>query len=128
MSLAELITSPAHPRRAKIVTPLTQQIVDDLTTAEERLPAVYDSTIPGFHIRQQYRSNPMFFLAYQFGGRTQMLYIGSASKLTCDQARVKAEEAFAQVKAGSDPAGKRRAENTSRRTAQTVRNFKIFGR
>ncbi len=93
---------------------LTKRVVDAAKPAE-RDEYVWDTTgggrrepVKGFCLRIRPNGRRTFELKYKLAGRSRRMVLGSYGELTVQQAREKAREAKALVRAGRDPLAEKR--------------------
>ncbi|MEM9669963.1 MAG: Arm DNA-binding domain-containing protein [Pseudomonadota bacterium] len=75
---------------------LTKGTVDAIQ-ANGRDFRVFDSELPGYHVRVRPNGTKTYALKYRYGDRQKSLSIGQHGVLTPDQARVRALELLAQT-------------------------------
>ncbi len=68
----------------------------------------WDDKLPGFGIRTR-NGRRTYVVQYRIGKQQRRVTIGSAEKLTLDQARKEAKKVFGKVAAGADPQGDKKA-------------------
>lgn len=86
---------------------LTKRVVDGAHpgVSDRR---VFDSEIPGFHLRIKPTGVKSYGLKYRIAGRQRNITIGRHGVLTPDQARVSARELLVSIGNGEDPSAKRK--------------------
>ena len=90
---------------------LTKRTIDALQKAEKEY-RLFDSEIPGFHVRVKPTGVKSFAIKYRSSGRQRNYTIGRYGTLTPDQARKKAREQVYAIDTGSDPSTVRRKERS----------------
>ena len=115
----------AAGKREKIK--LTKRSVD-AATPEARQYVLYDRELPLFGLRVSPGGAKSYVVEYRphGGGRrvpTRRLTIGSAAKMTAEQARREAGEIFARVRLGEDPAARRSVSRATPTLAQFAETF-----
>lgn len=85
----------------------------DLRLRNESPPAagqkeIWDKTVRGFGVRIGAGGTRSFILVYRFEGRARRLTLGRYPDLSLKEARLKAQEALAQVAQGKDPGAAKR--------------------
>ncbi|WP_366926202.1 Arm DNA-binding domain-containing protein [uncultured Sphingomonas sp.] len=82
---------------------------------------LWDGDLPGFGVRVSPSGRRSYLVQYRVGCRSRRITLGPHGVLTADRARGMAIEALAEVRAGGDPAGKRK----ERREALTCRSWPL---
>jgi len=90
-------------------TKLTKRTVDSahVNGADYRL---FDSEIPGFHLRIKPSGVKSYGLRYRVDGRQRSITIGRHGVITPDQARTRARELLASLSSGADPSDERKTK------------------
>ena len=87
---------------------LTKRVVDSVRPNGSDIK-VFDSQIPGFHLRVKPSGTKSYALKYRAGGRQRNITIGRHGVMTPDQARIEACRLLASISDGDDPSAKRKA-------------------
>lgn len=89
---------------------LTKRVVEAAacTATDYQIP---DSELPGFGLRVRASGRKSFYLQYRAGSKTRKFTIGYAAAMSVEEARLKATQLLASVRAGSDPVGDKLAAN-----------------
>ncbi len=88
---------------------LTKRLIDS-QQATGKDYKVFDSEIPGFHLRVKPSGVKSYALKYRSDGRQRNYTIGRHGVITADQARIKARELLASIGSGTDPSADRKAK------------------
>lgn len=81
--------------------------------AKAKLPAgkaeafYWDDEMPGFGLRLRSGGSRIFVIQYKVGAKHRRITLGSASKITADDARKSAKRIFGKLADGKDPANER---------------------
>jgi len=104
---------------------LTKRFVDaQSATGEEQV--FWDAELRGFCLRVSAAGHKSYGIKYRTKGGTQRRYsLGAHGELTPDQARAAAQNAFAQVRAGADPASDARAYREASDLAALASDFLV---
>lgn len=98
---------------------LSKKIIDELAPADKEY-VVWDRDAPGFGLRVRPSGSMVFIFQYRSGvgrgSQSKKVTIGSANKITADNARLLAKQYSAQIANGEDPA----ASKADRRNAPTI--------
>jgi len=97
---------------------LTKRVVDAASPKASEY-FIWDTEIPGLGLRVLPTGRKSYVVQYRAGRRSRRMTLGSATVLTCAQARNRAMEIIAAACKGEDPAAERKAK----RTAITVREL-----
>lgn len=106
---------------------LTRRLIDGLATMEKSGEAVYDSEVTCLAIRYWPSGKKSFTLDYGPRGRRRRMKIGSYGEMTVAQARAEALRLKAEVQAGRDPLGEKRAATLERELARLIREHDRLG-
>ncbi|MBO6689394.1 MAG: site-specific integrase [Henriciella sp.] len=85
---------------------LTKRVIDSLK-AKDKDYRIFDTEIPGFHVRVKPSGAKSFALKYRSAGRQRNFTIGRYGALTPDQARHKTRVLMTQIHDGGDPSEQR---------------------
>jgi len=87
---------------------LTKRAVEGLAPERDGDRLAWDDALPGFGVRVKASGVRSYIVQYRIGGRSRRLTLGQHGRITLEQARRLAREAFGRVAAGRDPAEERR--------------------
>ena len=87
---------------------LTKRVVDSIPTNGADLK-IFDSQVPGFHVRVKPSGSKSYALKYRASGRQRNLTIGRHGVITPDQARSEAFRLLAAISDGDDPSAERKS-------------------
>ncbi len=91
---------------------LTERVVNDLVPSSVDVK-VFDTKLPGFHVRVSPRGTKTYSLFYRNAdGRQRTIKIGRAATMKCEQARERAMALLVDVQEGRDPSAARRIERS----------------
>ena len=93
-------------------TKLTKRTVDSVS-ADGSDKRIFDSEIPGFHIRVKASGTKSYGLRYRVDGRVRNVTIGRHGPLTAEQARNKARTLWLSINNGADPASERQKKSAA---------------
>lgn len=87
---------------------LTKRVVDSIrpSGADKK---IFDSQLPGFHVRVKPSGTKSYALKYRVAGRQRNVTIGRHGVITPDQARMEAFRLLATISEGDDPSAIRKA-------------------
>lgn len=102
---------------------LTKRLIDALLP-QTREAFVWDQALPGFGVRVLASGRKTYLVQYRDAqGRTRRYTLGAHGVLTLQQARLRAQEALAQVRAGENPAQTRQAARHAPTLADVAARF-----
>jgi integrase len=87
---------------------LTKRVVDGITANGADLK-IFDSQVPGFHVRVKPSGSKSYALKYRASGRQRNVTIGRHGLITPDQARSEAFRLLAAISDGDDPSAERKS-------------------
>tara|TARA_R110000868_G_scaffold4965_1_gene30854 strand:+ start:195 stop:1121 length:927 start_codon:yes stop_codon:yes gene_type:complete len=87
---------------------LTKRVVDSIPTNGADLK-IFDSQVPGFHVRVKPSGSKSYALKYRASGRQRNVTIGRHGVITPDQARSEAFRLLAAISDGDDPSAERKS-------------------
>jgi integrase len=91
-----------------VIVKLSKRTVESVKPQPSSDVFVWDEGLPGFGLRVSPSGARGFLVQYRHRGRTRRMALGRHGRITVDQARKLALEAFGQVAAGRDPSQERR--------------------
>ena len=81
----------------------------------------WDDSLPGFGVRLRAGGSKGFVIQYKIGEQNRRMTLGSAAKLTLEQARKEAKKIFGKVASGEDPQGTKQAVRAKAASTDTFK-------